>query len=150
MKVFISWSGNVSHAVALALREWLPSVLQSVDPYVSSEDIDKGARWSIEIGQQLEETTFGIICVTSQNLESTWLNFEAGALSKSIDASRVSPFLLDIRPAELVGPLSQFQATLPRLDVLRLVRSINWASERTIEETRIVSSVRIWWPQLEK
>ena len=64
MKVFISWSGDTSHNVALALREWLPSVLQSVEPYVSSEDIDKGARWSAEIGYQLNDTDFGILRVT--------------------------------------------------------------------------------------
>lgn len=41
MKVFISWSGNKSHKVAMIFREWLPSVIQSLEPYVSSEDIDK-------------------------------------------------------------------------------------------------------------
>jgi hypothetical protein len=60
MKVFISWSGNTSHLVALALREWLPSVLQSIEPYVSTEEIEKGARWNAEIGRQLNDTTFGI------------------------------------------------------------------------------------------
>lgn len=151
MKIFISWSGNASRAVAVALRDWLPSVLQIVEPYVSSEDIEKGARWSAEIAQQLNDTAFGIICVTKDNVGSPWLNFEAGALSKSVDTSRVSPFLLDLRPADLVGPLSQFQATLPQLeDVTRLLTSINSSCERPVNETRLGKTVEMWWPALEE
>ena len=82
MKVFISWSGNISLKVALIFRDWLPSVIQSIEPYVSSEDIDKGARWSTDIAKELENSTFGILCVTKENLEAPWLSFEAGALSK--------------------------------------------------------------------
>jgi hypothetical protein len=151
MKVFISWSGDLSDRVAIALRNWLPSVLQSIEPYVSSEDIDKGARWSADVGKELDATHFGILCVTRENIGSPWLNFEAGALSKSIEISRVSPFLLNVRPAELVGPLSQFQATLPRLDdVTRLVKSMNAFSERPIDESRLIDAIRMWWPQLER
>ena len=91
MKVFISWSGAISHQVALVLREWLPSVIQAVEPYVSSEDIDKGARWTTDISKELEASQYGILCVTPENIEAPWLNFEAGALSKTIDKSRVCP-----------------------------------------------------------
>jgi hypothetical protein len=63
----------------------------------------------------------------------------------------VSPFLLDMRPADLVGPLSQFQATLPELeDVTRLLRSINSFTERPVNEVRLVKSVQMWWSGLDE
>jgi len=150
VKVFLSWSGEVSHAVASALRDWLPSVLQTVEPYMSSKDIDKGARWAIDIGEELDSSDFGILCVTGDNLMSQWLNFEAGALSKSMESSRVAPFLVGVHAADLVGPLAQFQATTAtRDDVLRLVASMNRASDHRIDEQRLAAAVDLWWPQLE-
>lgn len=101
MKVFLSWSGELSHKIALELREWLPFVIQSIEPYVSSEDIDKGTRWSIDIAKELEDSSFGILCVTPQNLNAPWLNFEAGALSKAFENSFVSPFLFGLKPSDL-------------------------------------------------
>ena len=44
MKVFISWSGTRSKALANALHKWLPMVLQYVEPWVSDSDIDAGER----------------------------------------------------------------------------------------------------------
>lgn len=79
MKVFISWSGKVSQDVALILKDWLPSVIQRVNPYVSSEDIQKGTNWNRDISKELESTDFGIICLTKGNAKAPWINFEAGA-----------------------------------------------------------------------
>lgn len=93
MKVFISWSGDVSRRAAMALKDWLPNVIQTVDPFVSSENIQKGARWFTDVGAELEAAKFGIICLTPDNLTAPWLLFEAGALSKSLSQSRVSPLL---------------------------------------------------------
>ena len=126
MRVFISWSGNKSHKVALVFRDWLPSVIQSIEPYVSSEDIDKGARWSTDIAKELENSTFGILCVTKDNLEAPWLSFEAGALSKTMDKSFVSPFLFDIKRSEVNGPILQFQSTIfQKEDLKKLVSTLN-------------------------
>ncbi|PWG81185.1 TIR domain-containing protein [Pararcticibacter amylolyticus] len=151
MKVFISWSGNKSHKVALVFREWLPSVIQSIEPYVSSEDIDKGARWSTDIAKELENSTFGLLCVTKENLNAPWLSFEAGALSKTMDKSLVSPFLFDIKRSEVNGPILQFQSTIfEKEDIKKLLNSMNKAcGEGCISNTMLEKAFDVWYPTLE-
>lgn len=149
MKVFISWSGEQSHNVACALRDWLPSVLQQVDPWVSSEDIDKGARWINEIGDKLETAEFGIICLVPGNLREPWINFETGAMSKSIDTARVSPFLLGLSRSEVQGPIAQFQSTVfEKEDVRKLIHSINRASNKPVPVDRLNRTFDLCWPGL--
>lgn len=150
LKVFISWSGPTSHKVAVALRDWIPSVLQAIDPYVSSEDIDKGARWNTDISKELEDSSFGILCITPENLEAPWLNFEAGALSKSLDRGRVAPFLFQVERTVITGPLLQFQSTLLETDdVRKLVKSLNSALDnQALDEARLDEIFDVWWPKL--
>ena len=91
MKVFIGWSGAVSRQVAELLRDWLPKVIQVLEPWMSEQDIGKGARWSAEVAHNLQEARVGILCITPENLQSTWIHFEAGALSKVVGESLVCP-----------------------------------------------------------
>lgn len=152
MKVFLSWSGHKSHQVAIALRDWLPSVIQSISPYVSSEDIDKGARWSTDIAKELEDSSFGILCVTKENLEAPWLLFEAGALSKMMKKGSVCPFLFDLKMAEIKeGPILQFQSTVfEKNDIKKLLFSLNNSCGETgIKEELLAKSYEVWWPSLE-
>ena len=151
MKVFISWSGNKSQQVAAIFRDWLPSVIQSIEPYVSSEDIDKGARWSTDIAKELENSTFGILCVTKDNLEAPWLSFEAGALSKTMEKSFVTPFLFDIKRSEVQGPILQFQSTVfEKDDIRKMVKTLNKAcGDGSITENRLDTAFDVWYPRLE-
>lgn len=151
MKVFLSWSGSRSHKVALVFRDWLPSVIQAIIPYVSSEDIDKGARWSTDIAKELEDSTFGILCVTRENINAPWLTFEAGALSKTMDKSFVSPFLFDIKRSEVDGPILQFQSTIfETKDLKKLVKTLNKAcDEDGLPNDRLDKAFDVWYPTLE-
>ena len=67
--VFIScsWKDAISYEVAMLLREWLPSVIQTVKPFLSTVDIDAGSQWAAEMFQALKDAQVGIICVTRKN-----------------------------------------------------------------------------------
>lgn len=153
MKIFISWSGSKSQEVAKILKQWIPCVIQSVEPYFSSADIDKGARWSTDIAKELQDASFGILCVTKENLSSSWLNFEAGALSKSIDQSKVCPFLVDLKPSDIQNsPILQFQMTsATKEDVLKLFESINAnLGEKQLNETVLSTTFDTFWPKIDE
>jgi hypothetical protein len=153
MKIFISWSGAKSRAVALALRKWIPDVLQTVKPWVSEVDIDAGARWSRAIEKELSETSFGILCLTRSNQNAAWLLFESGALAKTLSDTYVCPYLVDLNPADLsAGPLAQFQAKLAnKEDTWELICAINKAcNANSLSEENLRRAFNRWWPDLEK
>ena len=150
MKVFLSWSGRISRNVAEVLREWLPNVIQAIDPWMSSEDIEKGSRWSNEIASHLSTVTAGIVCVTPENQEAPWLNFEAGALSRTIDKVFVCPYLFRLKPTDLNGPLVQFQLSeADESDTLKLLKTLNKAlKDSALTEKTLSASFERWWPEL--
>jgi|SRR5665213_187384 len=151
MKVFISWSGQLSRNVAALLRDWLPTVLQSVEPWLSSQDIAPGSNWFNEISTQLEASEVGIICLTSENVDSKWLNFEAGAISKRRDGARVCIYAVDLPLSKIQGPLAQFQcSTASHDDTFRLLQSLNAAlGTQALSEEALRRSFEIWWPSFE-
>lgn len=146
--VFISWSGETGHRIALLLREWLPDVIHEVRPWVSSEDIPKGRRWSQEISARLSETSQGVVCVTRDSQHEPWLNFEAGALAKSPDDANVRTLLIDLAPSDVSGPLGDFQHTLlrDRDDMLKFVESVNAACATPLDADRLRRSFDRLWP----
>jgi hypothetical protein len=151
VKIFISWSGERSQQLAQALRDWLPLVLHFAEPWVSQSDIEAGDRWANEVGKELEASNFGIICITSENVDSPWILFEAGALSKSMQEGRVVPLLLDIEFKDVTGPLAQFQAKkLENSGLSEMLNSINRFSGQPIPDTRLKQLFDALWPELEK
>lgn len=153
MKIFISWSGKKSHRIALVFRDWLMVALSLPEkPYVSSEDIDKGKRWNVEISKELEKSHIGILCCTHENVQASWLLFEAGALSKVLDRSNVIPFLYDLKPQDLGGPLSQFQATVfEKDDIWRLFELLyKLCPNNSFDSHQLRLIFDTWYPRLEE
>ena len=151
LRVFISWSGERSRALAIALRDWLPLVLHYVEPWLSEADIEAGERWAQSVAKELAASNFGIVCVTSENVNSPWVLFEAGALTKSLETSRVIPLLLDLEFSDISGPLAQFQAKkLTRPGVGEVVHSLQTSADEAIPDERAKQLFDALWPEFEK
>lgn len=152
MRIFLSWSGNESRQLAAIFKEWLPNVLQYSEPYMSAKDISLGEMWNNNIRNNLEESVFGLIFVTPSNINAPWINYEAGALSKTLD-SKVVPILYHTDVMILnEGPLKQFQSarSLAREDILNLLKSINNSkSEGKLDVGRLEKAFEVWWPELD-
>lgn len=151
MKVFISWSGIRSKAVAELLSAWIKCVLQATRPWISTRDIDRGALWFSEISNQLKDTAVGIVCLTQENKNKPWILFEAGALAKGLTSNRVCTFLVDLKPADLEDPLAQFNHTLPERDGLgQLAKTLNSClGESGLDEPILAQVFSTYWPQFE-
>lgn len=149
-RVFLAWSGPRSKAVATALRKWLPHVIQTIEPWMSENDIEKGARWLTEISGQLQNVKMGIICLTPENLLEPWINFEAGALSK-INDSIVCTYLHGLETTDVSDPLAQFHGTkADKEDTKRLIHTLNSRLEgESLETTRLDEAFEKWWKDLE-
>ena len=152
MKIFLSWSGDRSHDVAIKLRTWLRDVIQAADPWMSKEDISPGAIWFGEISDNIIESKYGILCVTEENREKPWLLWEAGALYRGFeDPRRVVPFVIDIKKNELDQPLSNFQvvSATDKQDVLRMLKGINSELPRPISNESLENQLNLWWDNLQ-
>ncbi|MFZ4984980.1 MAG: TIR domain-containing protein [Blastocatellia bacterium] len=150
MKTFISWSGPVSLQVAKALTDWLRDVFPDVEPWMSEDSIQAGSRWGLELTKELSDTNVGVLCLTPDNLQSLWLHFEAGALSKSLGSSSVIPYRFKLRPTDVGLPLSQFQGVdADQPGTLKLIQSVNKVKERPVEPDRLERAFQKWWPDLQ-
>jgi hypothetical protein len=152
MKVFMSWSGARSKATAELLAWWTRCVIQASRPWISTEDIDRGALWFSEINNGLNETAIGVVCLTHENKNNPWILFEAGALAKGLSNSRVCTFLVDLEPKNIQDPLAQFNHTMPiEADMRKLVRTLNSGlGANALEDHILDHAFKTYWPQFKE
>jgi hypothetical protein len=149
MKIFLSWSGDQSRAVAKVLADWIPDVLLGVQPWMSDHDIQAGSRWAEDLGGHLMACQFAVICLTPENRKSPWILFEAGALSTAIGRPKIVPYLFNIKPANVEFPLAQFQSVDSGQDgTYKLVEAINRLRETPLDAIRLQRVFKRSYPEL--
>ena len=152
MKVFISWSGAKSLAVAEVLREELPCLINELEIFVSSEDIEKGSAWFPKIAAELDKSNFGIICVTRENLQSRWLHFEAGVLAGKFSQTKVAPLLIEFQKnVQIPPPLSELQLTkFAKDDFFKLLCALNKNTSKPVPDTVLTKTFDRSWGHIAK
>jgi hypothetical protein len=152
MHVFISWSGERSKTAAQGLRSLLEDMFQQAVEVFISDHIGPGENWAQRIGVELEQSQFGVLCLTHDNFQAPWLLFEAGAVAKKFGSAHIVPYLIDELPeAADRSPLAYFQRARADHDgTYRLVQTINEVRENPQPEQRLERSFERWWPDLEQ
>ncbi len=153
MRVFISWSGERSRKVAELIDTWLKCVIQAAEPWISSQNLDRGSIWFNDILNELSTCNVGIICLTKENLNKPWILFEAGAIAKGIGTgnNKVCTFLVDLQPSDILDPLAQFNHTIPdKNGVKNLITTINKSlKERALKESVLSQVFETYWSDFE-
>ncbi|WAH97793.1 toll/interleukin-1 receptor domain-containing protein [Arthrobacter sp. MMS18-M83] len=153
MKIFISWSGPKSKEIAKVLKWWIEKTSQTSTAFVSESDIKVGTRWSDRITNELAETKIGIICITPDNQNAPWINFEAGAISKAVDGveTKVAPILIDFaEKTDYSGPLREFHLCLLNKEgLLELANTINDSLLEPKTHSDVAETFDVWWERLD-
>jgi hypothetical protein len=152
MKIFLSWSGDQSREIANALYDWIPNILNNVEPWMSKFDIRAGKQWLAALSKELEGTHFGITCLTPTNLTEPWILFEAGALAKKVDEAYLCTYLAaDVQIVDIAEPLRPFQSVhWDKPGTKKLLDTINEALEKGGRpQPKLDEAFELWWPKLE-
>lgn len=122
-EVFFSWSGDKSKEIALKFQDLFKHVFEpAVTSFMSARDIGVGRRSLDVLFSKLEQCNYGVCFVDAENARAPWIQFEAGALSKLIDTSRVMVLSLDGNVQSLEGtPLNEFQHKLFNKDDIKSI-----------------------------
>lgn len=124
--VFISWSGKRSKELARLFVLYGKDLLTNVSFYFSSDEIKGGEKQRQNIESCLNNTNFGIVFLTSTNLSSKWIYFEAGAISRTLEKHRIIPLLYDIDIEKIGEPFSAYQGfKIDKESLLKVFIDIN-------------------------
>lgn len=149
MHVFISWSGEKSLVYAEELKRLIEGCIQAATTFCSSQDIHNGENWSRTLFDELATSKYGIICVTKDNINAPWINFEAGAIANKL-GNKMTAFLIDLNASDINSPLSFYQATrVDKSSILSLLYSINDTLDKKVDKDIIKNTLEYYYSKFE-
>lgn len=158
LKVFISWAGERSKAIPTGFHDFLPDVVNAVQPFMSGLNSDKGTRWGELLSSTLQESSCAIVCLTPESVQSVWVAFETAAISRAaggVDGARarIWTYLSGIEIKDLqLTPFAEYQATnTTEEETFRLIESFNRLSPDTVPTASFKRRFdAVFWPNFSK
>jgi len=117
MSIFISWSGEVSRAVAYSLKDLMEKSLPGVrdNIFISIEHLRKGKKWRQKLDNALNEASVCLGIITQKNQCAPWLNYEIGAIAfnNAIEQDKkiICPLLYDFGTLIENHPFNNYQCS---------------------------------------
>ncbi len=102
-QIFISWSGNLGKLIAEYLYNNLFNYA-NLRPWISSRSITAGNAWFKETEEALNDSDYGVVCLTPGASKKPWINFEIGWLYGKLNNCKIITF-----GEEISNPLANLQ-----------------------------------------
>ena len=151
MKIFLSFSGDLSNKIAEATKVFLETVVPNIELFLSSVDISNGEIWQKSLINELSKCRFGLFILTRDNQDSAWIHFEAGALSKGDPANPIVPICFGFPIDELDSPIKIIYQgfSFEKKKMIELVHKINAALEPPIKDKNLEEYISAFWDKYE-
>ena len=150
MKIFLSWSGDLSREVASLLDENIrPLLWGNADVFMSKHDIASGQDWAKALAKELRQSVFGIVCLTPDNLQSHWLLYEAGALTSREQQRLCTLLLAGLEQKDVPSPLAHYQNRIfCKAEFEALMQDIRAGLDRGPTQKEFDEMFARLWPEL--
>ncbi len=135
--IFLSWSGAESKKIAKKLKEELLYFFDNkIEVFFSAEDIPSGSEWFAKIKTELQTCKVGILCITKENFDSPWINFESGAMiACNID---VIPILFGASRLSYSSPMNSINnVTFEKEEFCKFMQNLNMQLGEIVPQANI-------------
>lgn len=153
MKIFLNWSGEESRRVADLLREWLPELFDSVEPWMAADTFGRNNRWLEANSGGFDQAAMIVACITRANIHSDWSSLDPSSFEYSV--ADIPPQLVLLASPDV--NLETFRPIKHPYNVLELghdgleilVQQINGLTDRPVQNDVLIDRFAAMWPRFE-
>lgn len=154
MKVFLNWSGEESRRIASLLRDWLPEVINALEPWLAADSFGRENRWLEVNAGPFSEAGMIVACVTTANAGEDWKSLDPSKFELSIAESAPLLVLLLVAGVDAASlrnvPDGASVIRLDRSGLKLLAEKLNSLADQPTDYDVLGRRFEGLWPRLEQ